>query len=310
MPRTSWRDLVDDDAMAAPAAAEAGAAQPEANARATRSLEEVPELRGLLEERRQLEEQLRRLTGAGSNAPGDAREARRFPILTAENSSRLQLRKEAKADETARDAGRRTLEVDAIDGRRAEQRSQQRRDALADRAARRRQAGAERVAQATETWDRHRNELLSARELARGAALVGSGLRLPGGDVSARVLRLADAFANTTDLVRERNARASGDTSRARRERDTWSELRDGARALARVAEEALEDSEAGRRLRRLREELPEPVLRRLSDHTGEGDVDVLSERRMRALDALRERRAAPSEPRTPSRRDPNDEGR
>jgi hypothetical protein len=328
MARTSWQDLARDDpageqAEANDAAQEAAREAQEAvggspeqmaadamrEAGLPQSLQDVPELQKLLSERSQLEQALQQLTGGGAQSPGDTREARRFPMESSSSSpdSRLALRRRDRMEERSRDADRQAFAVDSLKGRRAEQQDEQRRVELADRAARRRRAGEDRVAQAAQSWDQHRSDLLAARDLAREAALGGRGLVLPGNDTSSRVARMAQGLANAIDVVDRMMAQGDSDPNRpAGRDRSdgAWGKLRDAAREARRWMDDPLGQTEAGRRLRALREELSPPEVRALPDYTGDGDVDVLDARRMRALAALRDRRADEGASRSDARDD------
>jgi hypothetical protein len=323
MPRTSWEDLLDEGpaghtpAAGAPSLAQVTRGADPAAARAPRSLDEVPELSGLLAEKRRLEDNLRQLTGQGGGGarPEDARDARRFPILEKSSpESRMELRRTDRQDEEQRDAGRRALEVDTIEGRRADALDEQHRRELADRAARRRQAGDDRVQRSADAWERHRGQLLEARDQLRDAARAGRGLPVGGGadDLMDRVRSVGDAVERGLDRaertldslervmssiggegrpVAERSrTRDAGDERGDRpEERNPIGRFRELAATARRFAEDPLRDLDAGRRLRALRDELaaPEPPGR-----TRDGDVDQLEDRRQRALDALRERRA------------------
>lgn len=320
MPRTSWRDLLDETPESAAGATPRGqhgsessaagqtAFRSDARSEAVNALreaglpsaiEQIPELQRLLEERRQLEETLRQLTGSGAPNAEQTRDARRFPMHTSSPETRLELQRQERLDEIEHERERRALEVDTIAGRHDAQRTAQRRSDVLDRATARRRAGEERLARATESWDRHRRDLLAARDFAREAALGGCGLTLPGRDISARAARIAEGLARAIDLIDRAGSRGSaaerGNPS-ASSERDRasqmWTQVRDAAREARRWAEDPLGNTEPGRRLRVLREELAPPEVRALPDYTGEGDVDVLEMRRLRALDALRERRA------------------
>lgn len=317
MARTTWQDLADADA--APPSRQAlvdealgstggrGGALPS-------SLEDIPQLQDLLAQRRRLEQTLNQLTGAaGAAGPQNERDARRFPVPEAEPANpRLSLRRQDQADERARAEERRAMELETIDERNAQRRDEAQRRDLASRAARRRDAGAQRVTQAAQTWEQHRENLLAARDTARDLARRGRGLGLPGTDGVERAARRVESLTSGLDridrAVREVGSLAQGSTGtstagRTATDRDSgdggsggggaMGRLREIARDARRFVDEPLRNTDAGRRLRALREELAPPQLRRLTGEDDDGDVNALEQRRQRALQALRERRAA-----------------
>lgn len=310
MTRTTWQDLADADA--APPSRQAlidealgstggrGGALPS-------SLEDIPQLQDLLAQRRRLEQTLNQLTGAaGAAGPQNERDARRFPVAETEPAnSRLGLRRQDQAEERARAEERRAMELETIDERNAQRRDEAQRRDLASRATRRREAGAQRVTQAAQTWEQHRDNLLAARDTARDLARLGRGLGLPGTDVAERVARRVESFTSGLDRIdramREVGSLAQGSTGTAGRDSGVggsggggaMGRLREIARDARRFVDEPLRNTDAGRRLRALREELAPPPLRRLTGEDDNGDVNALEQRRQRALQALRERRAA-----------------
>jgi hypothetical protein len=323
MPRTTWQDLAGDDtppdrqalideALGSSGAGDAlrslGARGGEGASALPSSLDDIPQLQSLLAERRRLEQTLQQLTGAGSAAPpqGD-RDARRFPMAQAEpSSSRLALRRQEQAEERARAEERRAMELETLDQRNAQRRDETRRRDLAERAARRREAGERRVAQAAQAWERHRDHLVTARDTARDLARLGRGLGLPGADVADRAARRLQSMTDGLDridrAVREAGSLAGGGGSAGRDGAARSSEgdgalgrLREIARDARRFIDDPLRDTTAGRRLHALRDELAPPQLRPMRGEAedGAGDVNVLEQRRQRALQALRERRAA-----------------
>lgn len=322
MPRTTWQDLAGDDtppdqhalideALGSGGAGDAlrglGARGGDGASALPSSLDDIPQLQSLLAERRRLEQTLQQLTGTGSAAPppGD-RDARRFPMAQAEpSSSRLALRRQEQAEERARAEERRAMELETLDQRNAQRRDETRRRDLAERAARRREAGERRVAQAAQAWERHRDHLVTARDTARDLARLGRGLGLPGADVADRAARrlqsMTDGLGRIDRAVREvgslAGSGAAGRDAGARSDEggSALGRLREIARDARRFIDDPLRDTTAGRRLHALRDELAPPQLRPMRGEAedGAGDVSVLEQRRQRALQALRERRAA-----------------
>jgi hypothetical protein len=282
MARTSWQDLLDAPAAPPPdASRRAASAAAEATRELPRSLDDVPELRELMAERRRLEETLAAFTGQGTRPADEGRDARRFPVPPPPGpDERMKLRRMDRMDERARDEERRAFEVESLRRRRDEAADEERRAAL------RRRAGEERVAASRDAWARHEQELLAARDQARDAARE-RGPALPGTDVLERAVRGAAALRGLVERV-NRPARAEGQ----RRSGDRWGAARDAAREAARWAEEELGDTQAGRTLRTLREVLDPPEVRPLPDYTRTPGVDPMELRRLRALAALRDRRA------------------
>ncbi len=320
MARTTWQDLADADAAPPSRQALVDEALGSTGGRGgglgasalPSSLEDIPQLQDLLAQRRRLEQTLNQLTGAaGAAGSQNDRDARRFPVAEAEPANpRLGLRRQEQADERARAEERRAMELETIDERNAQRRDEAQRRDLASRAARRRDAGAQRVTQAAQTWEQHRENLLAARDTARDLARLGRGLGLPGTDGAERVSRRVESLTSGLDridrAVREVGSLAQGSTSTAGRtatDRDSgeggsggggaMGRLREIARDARRFVDEPLRNTDAGRRLRALREELAPPQLRRLTGEDDDGDVNALEQRRQRALQALRERRAA-----------------
>lgn len=302
MRRTSWQDLLSEDAdpQAEVASASQDAAASSEQRDIPRSLDDVPELAGLLADRRRLEQELARLTGGGSSgSPDDDRDARRFPILSSRDDPPLRPRGRAVDDLDNRPRSRPedpdALRDEARDRRRMEARPR----TAEERAATRRQAGADRVERSREAWTRHGDELGEFRERAREQALDPErGLDIPGADAADRLLRSARALEAGVERVRRFADETRSGSRRRSRPADDWSKLRDQAREAARFAEDALSGTDAGRRLRALREELAPPDLRDLPNPTRDGDVGDLSElerRRQRALQALRARRDEPA---------------
>ncbi len=290
MPRTSWQDLLDAPATPPPAAGGASSAAPGLSGIPS-SLDEVPELRGLLAERARLQEALAAFTGPGPRGADADRDARRFPVEPPPTpGERMQLRRTDRMEERAREEERRAFEVESLRRRRDESAEEERRAARADR---RRRAGEERVRNSRDAWARHEQELLAARDQARDQARE-RGPALPGSDVLERMGRGARALRG---LLERLNRPARGEGGRPRRG-DDWGAARDAARAAARWAEEELGDTEAGRTLRTLREVLDPPEVRPFPDYTRGPDVDALELRRLRALAALRDRRAEEPAPR------------
>ncbi|EHR69514.1 hypothetical protein BurJ1DRAFT_0632 [Burkholderiales bacterium JOSHI_001] len=314
MARTTWRDLAAGPAAApaaaASAAAEAARAGPQARAAA---LEQVPGLQSLLAERQRLQDTLDSLTGSGRSASADQqRDERRFPMFEGPRRA---------GTDTAPQSARERAEARAMDidrpgpGGRADPNERAQPRSALERAERARAAGADRVRNAAAAWERHRDQLRQVRDRVREPGAVLPDMALPGrSGTDARGGRHGSAAEDPMQRLDRRLAQA-GEALRSleagTRALSSLDLRRDGAQALARLqrqarqqAEASLRDTDAGRRLSRLTRELPAPDLRALP---GEGlrDVqDILDQRRMRALDALRERRDDSPSPRDrPARR-------
>lgn len=325
MPRTTWQDLArhtadgggaDNPAAGASgpgraAAAEADGRSPAARREAPGSLAEVPELQGLLAERDRLQQALARLTGHAPDtaaAPNAERDARRFPPYRAGSApadgNRMSLRELAEA---------RAMDIDPP----AAMPEPPRARTAAERAERARLAGEAQRRESQAAWERHRERLFAARDLARSIARGARSLGLPGMDLSdAGIVRRAEALSQRLDGVGQRIDEVGSALRSLEAGRRALSALdlrRDGSAALERigrqarrVAEDALRDTAAGRRLAALTRELSPPVLRDLPGDGLRDAAEVFDDRRDRALQALRERRAATAEadgrPRAPTR--------
>lgn len=329
MPRTTWQDLarqpVDGGVAAASAsngpdprdtAATGVAGDADADISAARraapgSLAEVPELQGLLAERDRLQQALARLTGHAPStdaAPNADRDARRFPPYRADaaprDGSRMSLREVAEA---------RAMDIDPP----AAERDPSRPRTAAERAERARQVGEAQRRESQAAWERHRERLVAARDLARSIARGARSLGMPGMDLpDAGVARRAEALSQRLDSV-PRHIDAAGTALRSLEagsralsgmdlRRDGPAALEQIGRQVRRVAEDALRDTAAGRRLSALTNDLAPPALRDLPGEGLRAAAEVFEDRRDRALQALRERRteaaAAADRPRAAAR--------
>ena len=304
MPRTTWQDLADEDALPAARAARAPdpapSAAPSSGRRVPSSLDEVPELRRLLSERQALESTLDRLTGRATQ-PNDERDARRFPVSEREpERTGSKSRREQRTEDTHRLDERRAMELETIDARNQRHKDETRRLSASERATRRRQAASERVARSAQAWEEHRERLLDARDAARDLARQAGALDLPGADARSRAARglgsAGDALDNVGRALRDLDQRLGlGDGGRtgssSAESLPEVGRLREIARDAQRFIDDPLRDTSAGQRLRALRDELAPPELRALPGERDSGGVDELERRRQRALEALRERR-------------------
>ena len=317
MPRTTWQDLArltadgegtatSPSAASTPhgsAGADVAADSTAARRAAPTSLGEVPELQGLLAERDRLQQALARLTGhapASEAAPNADRDARRFPPYRNEegprDGSRMSLREVAEA---------RAMDIDAPAAGSGSELPRPR--TAAERAERARQAGEAQRREAQAAWERHRERLVAARELARSIARGARSLGLPGMDLpDAGIARRAEALSQRLEGV-ARRIDAAGTALRSleagSRALSAMDLRRDGPAALERlgrqarrVAEDALRDTAAGRRLSALTEDLAPPALRDLPGEGLRAAPEVFEDRRERALQSLRERRAESSD--------------